>query len=109
MAAAVHLAARAKRRDDVDVTLVNAQERFTERMRLHMAATGRQLAELSIAELLAGTDARFVRGRVTAVDPDAKTVRIDDDQVLPYDTLVFGKLQAVADGTTHDLSVGRSS
>ncbi|MFJ5063196.1 NAD(P)/FAD-dependent oxidoreductase [Streptomyces nigra] len=96
MAAAVQLAARAKRRDDVDVTLVNAQERFTERMRLHMAATGRQLAELSIAELLAGTDARFVRGWVTAVDPDAKTVRIDDDQVLPYDTLVFGL------GTTTD-------
>nr|WP_079033505.1 FAD-dependent oxidoreductase [Streptomyces sp. JHA19] len=96
MAAAVQLAARAKRRDDVDVTLVNAQERFTERMRLHMAATGRQLAELSIAELLVGTDARFVRGWVTAVDPDAKTVRIDDDQVLPYDTLVFGL------GTTTD-------
>ncbi|MGX1494714.1 2-polyprenyl-6-methoxyphenol hydroxylase-like FAD-dependent oxidoreductase [Streptomyces tendae] len=50
MAAAVRLAARAKRRDDVDVTLVNAQERFTERMRLHMAATGRQLAELSIVD-----------------------------------------------------------
>ena len=98
MAAAVQLAARAKRRDDVDVTLVNAQERFTERMRLHMAATGQQLADLSIPELLAGTGARFVRGWVTAMDPDAKTVRIDDDQVLPYDTLVFGL------GTTADTS-----
>ncbi|AWT41085.1 MULTISPECIES: NAD(P)/FAD-dependent oxidoreductase [Streptomyces] len=96
MAAAVQLAARVKQRDDVRVTLVNAQERFTERMRLHMTATGQQLAELSIPQLLEGTGARFVRGWVTAVDPDAKTVRIDDDRVLSYDTLVYG-LGGVAD------------
>ncbi|MFE7894980.1 NAD(P)/FAD-dependent oxidoreductase [Streptomyces sp. NPDC057412] len=96
MAAAVQLAARTRRRDDVQVTLVNAQERFTERMRLHMTATGQQLAELSIPELLEGTGARFVRGWVTAVDPDAKTVRIDDDRHLTYDTLVYG-LGGVAD------------
>ena len=96
MAAAIQLAARTKRRGDVQVTLVNAQERFTERMRLHMAATGQQLAELSIPELLEGTGARFVRGWVTAVDPDTKTVRVDDDRVLSYDTLVYG-LGGVAD------------
>ncbi|MGW7660719.1 NAD(P)/FAD-dependent oxidoreductase [Streptomyces sp. NPDC054756] len=96
MAAAVQLAARTRRRDDVQVTLVNAQERFTERMRLHMTATGQQLAELSIPALLEGTGARFVRGWVTAVDPDAKTVRIDDDRHLTYDTLVYG-LGGVAD------------
>ncbi|MFH8935397.1 NAD(P)/FAD-dependent oxidoreductase [Streptomyces griseosporeus] len=96
MAAAVQLAARVKQRDDVRVTLVNAQERFTERMRLHMTATGQQLAELSIPQLLEGTGARFVRGWVTAVDPDAKTVRIDDDRELSYDTLVYG-LGGVAD------------
>jgi hypothetical protein len=55
-----------------------------------MTATGQQLAELSIPELLAGTGARFVRGWVTALDVRAKTVRIDDDRVLPYDTLVHG-------------------
>ncbi|MFF9282932.1 NAD(P)/FAD-dependent oxidoreductase [Streptomyces griseosporeus] len=96
MAAAVQLAARVKRRKDVRVTLVNAQERFTERMRLHMTATGQRLAELSIPQLLEGTGARFVRGWVTAVDPDTKTVRIDDDRVLSYDTLVYG-LGGVAD------------
>ncbi|MFE2263139.1 NAD(P)/FAD-dependent oxidoreductase [Streptomyces griseosporeus] len=96
MAAAVQLAARVKRREDVRVTLVNAQERFTERMRLHMTATGQRLAELSIPQLLEGTGARFVRGWVTSVDPDTKTVRIDDDRVLSYDTLVYG-LGGVAD------------
>jgi NADH dehydrogenase FAD-containing subunit len=33
---------------------------------------------------------------VTAVDADARTVRIDDDRVLTYDTLVYG-LGGVAD------------
>jgi NADH dehydrogenase len=96
MSAAVQLAARVKRRKDVQVTVVNPQERFTERLRLHMTATGQQLAELSIPELLEGTGARFVRGWVTAVDADAKIVRIDDDRVLHYDTLVYG-LGGVAD------------
>ncbi|MFK0115152.1 NAD(P)/FAD-dependent oxidoreductase [Streptomyces sp. NPDC090994] len=96
MAAAVQLAARVGRHEGVQVTVVNARERFTERMRLHMTATGRRLAELSIPKMLEGTHARFVRGRVTAVDADARTVRTDDDRVLHYDTLVYG-LGGVAD------------
>ncbi|MET9452054.1 NAD(P)/FAD-dependent oxidoreductase [Streptomyces cinerochromogenes] len=96
MAAAVQLAARAKRHENVQVTVVNANERFTERMRLHMTATARRPAELSIPELLQGTGVRFLRGWVTAVDAEAKTVRIDDDRVLHFDTLVYG-LGSVAD------------
>ncbi|MGC4847056.1 FAD-dependent oxidoreductase [Micromonospora sp. DT15] len=88
MAAATQLAART-RRADVRVTVVNAQERFSERLRLHMTATGQRLAELNIPHLLAGAGAQFVRGWVTAVDTDAKTVRVDDSRVLRYDTLVY--------------------
>jgi NADH dehydrogenase FAD-containing subunit len=98
MCAATQLAGRTRRREDVHITLVNAQERFTERLRLHMTATGQQLAELSVPELLEGTGIRFVRGWVTAVDADARTVRVDDDRVLPYDTLVYA-LGSVADTT----------
>ncbi|MFJ3091571.1 NAD(P)/FAD-dependent oxidoreductase [Streptomyces sp. NPDC086838] len=90
MAAAIQLAARTrKQRDTVQVTVVNAQERFTERMRLHMTATGRTLAAMSVPEMLEGTGARFVQGWVTAVDAAARTVRVDDDRVVPYDTLVY--------------------
>ncbi|MGW0411911.1 NAD(P)/FAD-dependent oxidoreductase [Streptomyces collinus] len=96
MAAAVQLATRVRRSEGVRVTVVNAQERFIERMRLHMTATGQRLAELSVPEMLEGTGARFVRGWVTAVDADARSVRIDDDRVLHYDTLVYG-LGGVAD------------
>ncbi|MCN9243449.1 FAD-dependent oxidoreductase [Streptomyces sp. RY43-2] len=96
MSAAIQLAARVRRHEDVQVTLVNAQERFAERLRLHMTGTGQRLSELSIPELLEGTGVRFVRGWVTAVDAAAKTVRMDDRHTLRYDTLVYG-LGSVAD------------
>ncbi|WP_051941206.1 NAD(P)/FAD-dependent oxidoreductase [Phaeacidiphilus oryzae] len=96
LAAAVQLAARVKSREDVRLTLVNAEERFTERLRLPMTAAGRRTADLSIPELLDGTGVQFVRGWVTGADADARTVRIDDDRVLRYDTLVWG-LGGVAD------------
>ncbi|MEV1204725.1 NAD(P)/FAD-dependent oxidoreductase [Microbispora rosea] len=96
LSAAIQLASRVKQGENVRVTLVNAQERFTERLRLHMTASGQRLAELSIPELLEGTGAHFERGWVTAVDVNARTVRIDDERVLPYDTLVYA-LGGVAD------------
>ncbi|WP_432927880.1 NAD(P)/FAD-dependent oxidoreductase [Microbispora sp. CA-135349] len=96
LSAAIQLACRVKPGEKVRVTLVNAQERFTERLRLHMTATGQRLAELSIPELLEGTGAHFARGWVTAVVADARTVRIDDERVLSYDTLVYA-LGGVAD------------
>ncbi|HEY3506099.1 MAG TPA: FAD-dependent oxidoreductase [Actinocatenispora sp.] len=96
VAAAVQLAARTRRGTDVEVTLVSAQERFTERLRLHMTATGQDVATLAVPDLLAGTGARFVRGWVTAIDPTARTVRIDDERTLPYDTLAYA-LGGVAD------------
>jgi NADH dehydrogenase FAD-containing subunit len=99
MSAAIQLAARTRGDDDFRVTLVNPTERFTERLRLHQTATGQDLAELAIPELLARAGAEFERGWVTAVDPVAKTVRLDDDRDLRYDTLVYA-LGSVADTDT---------
>lgn len=96
MAAAIQLGSRTRRNEAVQTTLVSAQEQFIERMRLHMTATGQQVDELSIPELLEGTRTQFLRGWVTAVDADARTVRIDDARTLEYDTLVYG-LGSVAD------------
>jgi len=96
MAAAVSLAARTRRREDVKITVVNAEERFTERLRLHQVASGQPLADLRIPELLRGTGVTFVRGWVTAIDADARVVRVDDERELEYDTLVYA-LGAVAD------------
>ncbi|WP_030314892.1 NAD(P)/FAD-dependent oxidoreductase [Streptomyces sp. NRRL B-3229] len=99
LSAAIQLAARSRKRGALRVTLVNPYDTFTERLRLHMTATGQETAEMSIPELLDGTGAVFVRGWVTAVDAEARTVRIDDDRVLRYDTLVYG-LGSIADTVT---------
>ncbi len=99
LSAAVQLAVRGQKRGSVEVTVVNAHERFTERMRLHLTATGQETAEFDLPGLLDGTGARFVRGYVTAIDAQTRTVRIDDDRELPYDTLVYA-LGGVADTVT---------
>ncbi|MDC2956626.1 FAD-dependent oxidoreductase [Streptomyces gilvifuscus] len=92
----IQLAARTRKRGNLQVTLINPYDTFTERLRLHMTATGQDTARLRLPELLDGTGAGFVRGWVTAVDAEAKTVRIDDDRTLRYDTLVYG-LGSIAD------------
>jgi NADH:ubiquinone reductase (H+-translocating) len=96
MAAAVSLAGRVAGRDDTHVTLVNPESRFSERLRLHQIASGRQLADLQIPDLLKSTAVALVQGWVTAIDADAQTVRVDDTQTLRYDTLVYA-LGSVAD------------
>jgi NADH:ubiquinone reductase (H+-translocating) len=96
MAATIGLAGRLRGRDNVHITLVNPQTRFTERLRLHQTASGQQLADFRIPDLLDGTGVDFVQGWVTAIDADAQTVRIDDERTLRYDTLVYA-LGAVAD------------
>ncbi|MCY1138949.1 FAD-dependent oxidoreductase [Actinoplanes sp. Pm04-4] len=89
LAAATNLAGRVRGRDDVRVTLVNAGERFTERLRLHSTAAGRPTADLRLPDLLAGTGVRLEYGWVTAVDADARTVRLDDERDLRFDKLVY--------------------
>ncbi|ODQ95388.1 NAD(P)/FAD-dependent oxidoreductase [Mycolicibacterium holsaticum] len=89
MTAAAGLAGRVKRRDDVHITLVNPQTRFTERLRLHQIASGQTLEDLHIPDRLTSTGVDFVKGWVTGIDAAAQTVRIDDDVTLRYDTLVY--------------------
>ena len=96
LAAATSLAGRTTKRDDVHITVVNASERFTERLRLHQTASGQRLADLRVTELLTGTGVEFVCGWVTGIDAVSRTVRVDDERVLRYDTLVYA-LGAVAD------------
>src|SRR5215475_11369265 len=84
MITAATLVGRTKKRDDVQITVVNASDRFTERLRLHQLASGQELAQLSIPAML--PEVEFIQGWVTGVDPDARTVRVDDERVVEYDT-----------------------
>ncbi|BDY29789.1 NAD(P)/FAD-dependent oxidoreductase [Mycolicibacterium mageritense] len=99
MTATMGLVGRLRGRDDVHITLVNPQTRFTERLRLHQTASGQTLADLQIPDQLQGTGVDFVQGWVTGIDADAQEVRIDDAYGLRYDTLVYA-LGSVADTAT---------
>jgi NADH dehydrogenase FAD-containing subunit len=91
MLAALGTAKRAKGR--VRVTLVNPGERFTERLRMHQIATGQQLAEHRIPDLVTGTGIDFAQGWATGIDTAAHTVTVSTVDggrvVLGYDSLVY--------------------
>ncbi|MBT2380585.1 FAD-dependent oxidoreductase [Streptomyces sp. ISL-111] len=85
--------ARRLRREDVSITLVNAEPDFVERVRMHQLAVGQELKARPFAEMFAGTGVHLRFARVTAVDVDRRTVCITDGgaaaEELAYDTLVY--------------------
>lgn len=94
--------ARRTRNHGGQVTLVNPSARFTERLRMHQIATGQQLPDLQIPDLLAGTGVEFVHGWASRIDPEAREVRVDTvdgGRSLPFDTLVYA-IGSVADLST---------
>ncbi|GAB2826637.1 FAD-dependent oxidoreductase [Actinocorallia aurea] len=79
-------------RDDVQITLVNAEPDFVERVRMHQLAAGQELKPRPLADLFAGTGVALRLARVTAVDADRKVVAVtgaDGADELGYDTLVY--------------------
>ncbi|WP_431900995.1 NAD(P)/FAD-dependent oxidoreductase [Nonomuraea sp. bgisy101] len=88
--AAAKRAAGRLRGTDARVTLVNAADRFVERVRLHQLAAGQALADLPLATLLEGTGVELVIARVTGIDLPTRRVRLDAAPYeLSYDTLVY--------------------
>ncbi|MGV9881012.1 NAD(P)/FAD-dependent oxidoreductase [Streptomyces sp. NPDC003006] len=82
--------ARQLRRSDVTITLVNASDRFIERVRLHQLAAGQRWAAPSLRQQLSGTSVQLVVGRVTSIDPTGRTVCVDvAPKAIGYDTLVY--------------------
>jgi NADH dehydrogenase FAD-containing subunit len=69
------------------VTLVNANDRFVERVRLHQLAAGQQLRELPLADLVRATGVELVIDRVTSIDAEARIVHAGRE--IPYDVLVY--------------------
>ena len=91
-AIAVGRLARRLRREDVAITLVNAEPDFVERVRMHQLATGQNLKPRPLSEMFAGTGVELRLARVTAVDVDRRTVAVIDAngaEELAYDTLVY--------------------
>ncbi|KOV76896.1 NAD(P)/FAD-dependent oxidoreductase [Nocardia sp. NRRL S-836] len=85
---------------DTEITLVNADAEFVERVRMHQLATGQDLKPRALTEVFAGTGVQVKTARVTAVDAERKTVRIadaDGPAEIAYDTLVYALGSTVTD------------
>jgi NADH dehydrogenase FAD-containing subunit len=85
---------------DTEITLVNADPEFVERVRMHQLATGQDLKPRPLTDVFAGTGVQVRLARVTAVDVDRKTVDIvdaDGPGEIAYDTLVYALGSAAAD------------
>ncbi|MFC8618454.1 NAD(P)/FAD-dependent oxidoreductase [Micromonospora purpureochromogenes] len=79
-------------REDVAITLVNAEPDFVERVRMHQLAVGQDLKPRPFSEMFAGTGVELKLAKVTGVDVDRKTVAVIDGngaEELEYDTLVY--------------------
>ncbi|MEW2623932.1 FAD-dependent oxidoreductase [Streptomyces sp. NPDC048106] len=85
--------ARRLRREDVAITLVNAEPDFVERVRMHQLAAGQELRPRPLDAMFTGTGVTLKLARVTAVDADRKAVTVTGEggapEELPYDTLVY--------------------
>ncbi|GAA3123982.1 FAD-dependent oxidoreductase [Streptomyces rectiviolaceus] len=89
-------------REDVAITLVNAEPDFVERVRMHQLTVGQDLKPRPFSEMFAGTGVELKVAKVTGVNVDRKTVAVIDAQgtqgaedtqggteELEYDTLVY--------------------
>ncbi|MFG2357523.1 NAD(P)/FAD-dependent oxidoreductase [Streptomyces sp. NPDC048521] len=84
--------ARRLSREDVTITLVNAEPDFVERVRMHQLAVGQDLRPRPFSEMFAGTGVELKLAQVTGVDADRRSVAVTGAhgaEDLEYDTLVY--------------------
>mgnify|MGYP003471650276 FL=1 len=86
--------------DDTEITIVNVDPDFVERVRMHQLATGADLKLHQLSDLYAGTGVTVRLARVTSVDADRRTVTLVGEHgadEITYDTLVYALGSASAD------------
>jgi NADH dehydrogenase len=104
--AGAHAAGRLARRlhpADTEITLVNAEAHFVQRIRMHQLATGQQVARRPLRDVLAGTGVTLRQARVVAVDADRRTVTCEDGSRIDFDTLVYA-LGSTASADGHHIA-----
>ncbi|NNC13833.1 FAD-dependent oxidoreductase [Planctomonas sp. JC2975] len=79
---------RLRKRDDIDITLVNARAEFVDRIRLHQFVAGTGTATVDYATLL-GDEVRLVVDRATRIDTGARRVELASGGSLHYDYVVY--------------------
>lgn len=85
---------------DAEITVVNAEPRFVQRLRLHQLAAGQEIEAPALTDVFAGTGVRLRVARVTAVDPERRVVVVaaaDGGGEIGYDTLLYALGSRAAD------------
>jgi NADH dehydrogenase FAD-containing subunit len=85
---------------DTEITLVNADAEFVERVRMHQLATGQDLKVRKLIDVFAGTGVQVRIARVNAVDAERRIVSTDDGDIA-YDTLVYALGSTAANVPEH--------
>ncbi|GAB4005415.1 hypothetical protein GCM10029992_53210 [Glycomyces albus] len=96
--------------DDFEITVVDAEPDFVERIRHHQLAVGQRIEARPLAELFDGTSVRLRVDRVAGIDAERRTVALDGGE-LAYDTLVYalgstGNLADAPGAAEHVFEVG---
>jgi NADH:ubiquinone reductase (H+-translocating) len=87
--AALRLAGRTRQ---ARVTLINGQDHFMERIRLHQAATGDRRKQRSLRSLVQGRGITFRKGWVTKIEPEQKRVVVQNEgqqDEISYNYLIY--------------------
>lgn len=74
-------------RTDADVTVVNPRSEFVERIRLHQYVVGNHAAVVPLESVLPG--AAITVGTAVAIEPQARGIRLDTNETLDYDYLIY--------------------
>ncbi len=96
--AVVRLAGKT-RRQNVEITLVNASDHFVERPRLHQFATNQQIVPRPLSNTLEGTGITFAQGWVSKIDTARHEVTVETGSYtrrIGYDKMIY------ALGSTND-------
>ncbi|WP_175410420.1 NAD(P)/FAD-dependent oxidoreductase [Streptomyces sp. TRM64462] len=87
---------------DAEITVVNAEPDFVQRLRLHQLAAGQEVEAPQLADVFAGTGIRLRLARVAAVDAERQVVTLADADgsgggEIRYDTLLYALGSRAAD------------
>ncbi len=88
----VALELKRKMKDEVEVTLVNPTQTFTFTPSMIWVIYGRRKpsqASFSMRPALEKANVKFIMGKATKIDPEAKKVHVDTGDILPYDFVVI--------------------
>lgn len=80
---------RLRKREDVDIRLVNPRPMFINRIRLHQYVAGSESATADYASLL-GKDVELVVDSATHIDTANRTLSLASGRDLDYDYLIYG-------------------